>query len=266
MPVILEKWNNLINNTINPYGQLPILINEEVVKNLIIQSEVERDAIKNLLIEDVVNRQKIIDKQEYVQIIQGMLIRLLDRLHLYQQNENLESLYLFLYNSLSQHLQNVLDFIEDFFSKYFDRNEKIPASYLLISITDLRKQLHQLEQGLILNNINNELADILINNYRTFCSIKATAPTYNQLLYQKDLISELLSDNVLTSEKSITDVLFYLNFNQHNFVAYLFDSLKNIAEDYESNNEKIAALRYKQKTINQVTSRLNCYFLPNLPS
>jgi hypothetical protein len=110
-----------------------------------------------------------------------MVIRLLDRLHSYQQNDKLESSFLFLYDSLSQHLQNVLDFIEDFFSKYFDRNEKVPASYLLISINDLRKQLQQLEQGLILNNINNELADILIDNYHTFCSVKSIPLTYNQL-------------------------------------------------------------------------------------
>jgi hypothetical protein len=39
-----------------------------------------------------------------------------------------------------------------------------------------------------------------------------------------------------------------------------------MVEDFELNIEKIAALRYKQKTINQFTSKLNCYFLPNLPS
>jgi hypothetical protein len=63
MPVILEKWNNLINNTINPYGPLPVLVNEEVVKNLIIQSEIERDAIKSLLVDD--GRKLLISRSTY---------------------------------------------------------------------------------------------------------------------------------------------------------------------------------------------------------
>ncbi|HEX8357208.1 MAG TPA: hypothetical protein VF610_07355 [Segetibacter sp.] len=266
MPIILEKWEVLINTSLNPLNASKLSSSCEAIKGLVAESELEREKVRNLLIEGVIDRQKIMDKQQYVQVVQAMLIRLLDKLHFYKETKGLETSLVYLYNAVSQHLEEVLNFIEDFFSNYFDRNEKVPTPYLLISIEELCKQLEQLQALLEVNEaIDRELTDILVQNFKAFCSIKSSGPTYNELLYQKDLMSELLSDNVLASESSISEVLFYFNFNEDDYVAYLFNKLKAVTETYNSNKEKIAALRYEQKTINQLSTKLNCYLSPYMP-
>lgn len=267
MPIILEKWEVLINTSLSPLNATKLPTCDKAIKGLIAESEFEREKVRKLLIEGVIDREKIMDKQQYVQVVQAMLIRLLDKLYSYKQTKGLETNLRSVYNTISQHLEEVLNFIEDFFSNYFDRNEKVPAPYLPISFEELSKQLQQLQGRLEVNEaINRELTNILVHNFKAFCSIKSSGPTYNELLYQKGLMSELLSDNVLASESSIREVLFYFNFNDDDYVAYLFNRLIAVTEPYNSNKEKIAALRFEQKTINQLITTLNCYLSPYMPS
>jgi hypothetical protein len=267
MPIILQKWDTLVNSTLSPSNASKNPLSSETIESFIAQSKLERENLRNQLIEGVIDRQKIMDKQQYVQVIQAMLIRLLDKLHSYKQHKGLENNLLCLYNTISQHLEDVLNFVEDLFGNYFDRNEKVPAPYLLISIEELCRQLEQLKSRLEANEaIDKELTNILLQNFKAYCSIKSSGPTYNELLYQKDLMSALLSDNVLESESSIGEVLFYFNFNSDDFVIYLFEKLKAVTEAVGSIKEKIVALRYQQKTINQLRTKLNCFFSPNMPS
>lgn len=267
MPIILQKWNTLINITLNPLSASSMSITDETIKSFIAQSESERENVKNLLIEGVIDRQKIMDKQQFVQVIQAMLIRLLNKLHTYKQVKQLDNKLQHLFNTISEHLEEVLNFIEDFFSSYFDRNEKVPAPYLLISISELCRQLQKLQERIEVNEaIDRELTVILINNFNPFCSIKSSGPTYNELSYQKDLMNDLLTGNVLTSQGSIREVLFYFNFNDDDFIAYLFGKLKALTESSLNNKEKIAVLRYEQKNINQFITKPNCYLSPSMPS
>ncbi len=54
-----------------------------------------------------------------------------------------------------------------------------------------------------------------------FCSENKTCATYNELIYQKELLNQLLTDDILASENSIKEVLFYLNYNDNDYIAYL---------------------------------------------
>ncbi len=266
MATILEKWSALINNTLSSSLSPVELENIASINSIIAQSELERNNLKTLLIEGVIDRQKIRDKHQYVQVVQAMVIRLLDKLYSCKQVKGLDDMRVHLYNTLGLHLEEVLGFIQDFFSNYFDRNEKVPTYYLLISVEELCRQLQHLQKLSEVGEVDRELIKILVSNFKTFCSIKLSGPTYNELLYQKNLMNDLLSNNVLESESSIREVLFYFNFNDDDFVAYLFDKLKGVSESFGLNKEKISALRYEQKNVNQLRSKLNCYLSPNMPS
>ncbi len=267
MPIILQKWDILINTILNPLNASRGSLSDETTDRFIAESELERENVRNLLIEGVIDRQKNMDKQQYVQIIQAMLIQLLDKLHTYKQGKGYDDKLISLYNTISQHVEEVLNFIEDFFWNYFDRNEKVPAPYLLISIEELSDQLQQLQENLKLNDgLDRELAQILVSNFNGFCLIKSTGPTYNELLYQKDLMNELLTDNVLALVNSVREILFYFNFNNDDFVAYLFGKLTALTASFLNNKEKIAGLRYEQKNINQLITKPNCYLSPSMPS
>lgn len=207
------------------------------------------------------------DKQLYVQVNQAMLIRLLNKLYNYKQEMDLSESVIFLYNSISQHLESTLNFIEDFFGNYFDRNEKVPHGYRMISVKEICRQLELLQDALKGNQaIECNLKNILVNNFNKFCLNQKAVLTYNEVVYQKDLMNELLTDDALASEMSIREVLFYFNFNDDDYVAYLYEKLKSISELLNTKKERIAALRFEQKTINQLRTRLNYQFSASMPS
>src|SRR5687768_7560927 len=141
MPLVTNKWNTLISGPLNPSNGIIFTLTKESINELVSQSEAEQEAVRSRLVEGILDKTKISDKHQFVQLNQAILIRLLDKLYSYKQDPKVTELALWLYKTVSQHLENTLDFIEDFFGNYFDRNEKVPASYLLISVEELCKQL-----------------------------------------------------------------------------------------------------------------------------
>ena len=138
MALVLNKWETLIYYRINPLQVNVNLFSVECIQSLIEQSDKEQEQARNAMIEWLVDNPKIKDKQQFVQLNQALLIRLLDKMHLYKK-EKVEEQIINLYEKISSHLENTLDFIEDFFGNYFDRNERVPAAYLSISLEELRK-------------------------------------------------------------------------------------------------------------------------------
>lgn len=267
MPVILHKWEELITLKIIPSNLSLIPLTDENIQDFITQSEAERERVKRLLIEGIINRPKIRDKQQFVQVNQAMLIRLLDRLYSYKQYQGLSERATHLYNTVNGHIEAALDFIEDFFSNYFDRNEKAPKPYFLTSIDELCRKLELLNQTFATTTvIDAELTDILVGNFNSFCSSQKTSASYNELYYQRNLMNELLTDDTLAAETSIREVLFFFNFNDDHYVAYLYKRLTELTENLATKQERIAALRFEQKTINQLRTKLNTVLNNGMPS
>lgn len=267
MSTLLRDWEILINTTISPTnGQLRSL-SEESIHNFIYQSVVEREKTRALLIEGVVDKPKIRDKQHYIQLHHAMLIRLLDQLHTYKQMEGLSDITFYLYNTITQHLEYVLRFIEDYFSNYLDRNEKVPTAYLIISIDEINRHLELLQQKLKTEGIiETSLINILINSFTEFCKRKENGTSYNEIIYQKELLNELLQNGTLASEMNIREVLVYFNFNDADYIAYLYEKLNALTEPLYTKKEKIAALRFEQKTLNQLTTKPNYHLSASMPS
>ena len=221
MALVLNKWETLIYSTINPFQGNVDMLSDECIQLLIEQSGKEQEHVRDSMIEWLVDKPKIRDKQQFVQLNQAILIRLLDKLYFYKK-ETCKSAIQNLYESISAHLENTLNFIEDFFSNHFDRNERVRATYLNISLEELCKKLEQLKRILSDNDfVDNDLSIIITNNFNKFCYQPAQGITYNELIYQKDLMDELLIDETLKSEQSIKEVLFYFNFNNADYISYV---------------------------------------------
>jgi hypothetical protein len=267
MPFTLENWNMLISRTLDPQSQNFNALTDDSIQNLIEESDKEKEKVRTCFLEGILERPKVKDKQLYIKLNQSMLIRLLDKLFAYRKNGNLDERIIKLYESVSQNLETILDFIEDFFGNYFDKNEKVPMSYLTISIDELYKQVDLVRKAVEQRHpYIHAIADILITNFDNFCIQKKGGASYNELIYQKDLISQLLTDNTLDSENSIKEVLFYFNYNDDNYVAYLYEKLKSLTESVALKSEKISALRFAQKNFNQLPVRLDCSFSCSMPS
>ena len=267
MSFTLENWKTLIITTLNPANVDLFSDKNETIQIFIEQSNEEQEKVRNILIEGILERPKIVDKQQYVKLNQAMLIRLLDKLYSYKQKEGLDNKILYLYDTVVQHLENTLNFIEDFFSNYFDRNENVPASYLAICLKELCKQLQVVKKIVQpFPPFIHSLSDILVKNFNKFCNEKKTGASYNELIYQKDLMEQLLTDKTLATENSIRLVLFYFNYNDNDYIAYLYEKLSSLIESINSKNEKIAALRFEQKKFNQLPTKLNCSLSSSMPS
>ncbi len=267
MPNTLQMWNALISNTLHPDNVNLFSHKDESIALFIEQSTEQQEKVRNRLIEGVLERSKIKDKQHYVKLNQAMLIRLLDKLYSYQQYKNLNSKIAYLYETISRHLENTLDFIEDFFSNYFDRNEKVPAGYLAISLKELCKQIDIMKTTVVpFAPAIHAVVNILINNFREFCLRKKGGATYNELMYQKDLMNQLLTDQTLANENSIKEVLVYFNYNDNDYLSYLYERLSSQIETLITRKEQISTLRFEQKKINQLPSKLNCSLSSDMPS
>lgn len=261
--ILLHEWNTIIGSALNPSESNLNALSDLEIESLIERSQNEIEKVQAYLIDGVIEKPKILDKQEYVQLHQSMIIRLLDKLHFYLNEKCLSQKILDAYNSIKRHLETTLRFIEDFFSNYFDRNAKVPITYLEVSLEQLCKQLQKLKE--INKDTSPELTNIITNNFRSLFKRKNAGITYNQLMYQKDLMSELMAE-AANSEAAIKKVLFYFNFNDADYIAYLYSQLTFLIEPLASKDEKITALRYEQKAINQLPVRLNVQLSSHVPS
>jgi len=267
MPIILNKWDTMIIGDLSPGNAALSLLTEASIQSVIKESEEEQSKIRILLIERLLYNPKIRDKQTYIHVNQTMLIRLLDKLYAYKQIPGVCNQILYLYDIIGKHLQNTLDFIEDFFGNYFDRNEKISASYRMVSTAALKKQLKRLVQIVAKDeSVDKCLITDVMAVFQNFTDDESSNISYLQLSYQKELMKELLLEKALASTQSFRETLYYFNFNEDNFIAYEYERLQQLTNNLPAKKEKITLLRFEQKNINQLSAKLNCSYTINMPS
>lgn len=129
----LQNWDILINTTINPGNLKQFLVTEDSLQVFIEQSEAEKEKLRIRLMQDFYARAEQKKMKFDIQFNQTILIKLLDRLYNYNKTPGLNSPVTNLYETIANHVSFILDFIEEYFGKYFDRTENVPAPYLEIS-------------------------------------------------------------------------------------------------------------------------------------
>jgi len=265
--MILDKWNTMFNDKLNPLNTNDDLLTTEAAQLVINESEEDQQTIRSMLIEDLIEKPNVMDKEQYVKVNQTLLIRILDNLFAYSQIKPLNENVLLLYNTISQHLQSTLDFVEDFFNNYFDHNEKVPESYISIAKENIKKQVKQLKHTVSKQESNDPfLTNIVLDSIQHFLGAESIVITYSQLSYHETLLNELLSQKVMQSTQSIKEALYYVNYNEENFITYQFEWLKELTNELQANREKVVSLRFEQKNINQLPLKPGCCYNPNMPS
>jgi len=265
MTAYLQKWSTLINETLCPYHEALGRLPEAEIASIIHDSAGEVENVRNLLVDYLVNNPSISDKQQFVKMNQALLIRLLDKLYSCR-NDNVPERVLSLYKALGSHLQTSLDFIEDFFGNYFDKNEKVPVPYFEITKTEISRRLQKLTFVFNSSCVEPALAKTIIQSFKQFTGSKIDKPiSYADLTYHKLLLDELISQEPLSTQ-SVRKTLYQLNFNEIGFVDFESERLHTLIEGVQLKNEKMAALRFEQKTIAQYPEKLNTVYDQSMPS
>ncbi len=266
MDFVLDNWDTLVHKTLDPENGIATSLDRETVCGIICQSANEQQVVRNRLITLVVNEGKTVDKRQLIHIIQTMLIRMADKLYHYQKCQKLSDEVKCICNKVNQHLLSTLEYIEDFFSYYFNRDEKVPIAYLFHFREQTKIQLELLKERMKKAKVPSTLGNLVVNHFLNTTDSNETAVSYNEILSQKEFMNTLLSEGHLRSEESITETLFYLNFNSRHYVSYITDKLRRTLDGLSHAEEKIAALHLEQKRINQYPTKKSYCLSPSEPS
>lgn len=78
--MVLDKWNEMVNGKLNPLDIESDLFTSEAMQLIINESENDQQTIRATFIEDLTGKNNISNKELYVKLNQGFLIRILDTL------------------------------------------------------------------------------------------------------------------------------------------------------------------------------------------
>ncbi len=257
MSYALERWDRLISITLHPDNLPNFSTNPETIKLLLDQSETERDKVRKQMIKQAFSVSKEKAMEVFVQHNQSVLIRLLDKVHHYKQIPDLNSSVIRMYETIGQHLEFILDFIEHYFSKYFNLDERVPASYLNLSKEELCHQLPACKKALEQNaGADKKLVSIICNHIKEFCADGYLAYTYRDLIYHKELVNQIntlgTNGKVDYIYSALKEVLIYLNFNSPLFIDYFLSQIHEELNGLSGNAAKIERLALHQKKIGQM--------------
>ena len=135
----LQNWDKLVTETLNPSGMDSFTDFVEFKETVLKQSSEENERVRFRIIKDVLERTKIKDKEQYIRVTQVMLAELLDKLYFYKEVKDLRKEVLSLYDIISGQMEDVLGFIRNTLSSYFDRHAKVPLGWLKKSLNEIKK-------------------------------------------------------------------------------------------------------------------------------
>jgi len=172
------------------------------------------------------------------------------------------------YNEIIICLDELLTFIEVRFSSYLSLDERVPATYLLVSKNELSQRLRKLETRLYKLFTDHRIVDIVLNTLYSFTNRpKEDYPvTFRELLYKKALIKELEILEDLEKKTCIytalNERLIYLNFNSKAFANHFTERLAKKINEFENISDKLDQLLMYFKEFNQMHRKPGVIFNP----
>lgn len=233
------------------------------------------EEVKNNFINAVFSFEEERYLEHYIQYHQRALIRLAGNLLTYVKPESLgevsslvtpEVFCQYTYKSL----QELLDFIEKHFSKYFDQNAWIPLNYRRIMFHDIATNIDSLKNILATKGVNDRLIHVTLLPLETFLKEDTSNEvTYRRVIYLKELKKQLFQLNSngdpVDIDESVKMLLFYLNFNSPEFYRHCIHELENICENSESDAKCIERLALYEKSVYQMQVKPGFVLYPSLP-
>lgn len=242
MKYSLETLDILITENINPSKISIASLSGEEIDSYITTANEYKESSRFLLMDEAFNRVTETELELLIDQYQLAIIRLLNTLYNYQQVTSPSATpNARLYSSISIALEELLGFVEQHFSKYFNLDQKAPDNYLFVVKKQLAEQLTMIEQALPKTDTDQKLINIVFPFlFNSFLDTKTDFTTYRHLIYAKELIRELndlISGNSFYS--SIEEVLLYLNFNHIRFFKYLVDELQEAGNQLQTRMLKL---------------------------
>ena len=264
----LEWFDSLIINSFDA-GSPSISVSEselEILNEKIVnESKKIKIHIKNSFFELKSKRQIRLLIRKY----HSSLVFLIDRVIEIRKKEQFNSTQLNeIFDLIVTSLDDLLSFVEIRYSAFMSLDQRVPNSYFLVwkkeTLTVLKKLIK------IKENTEDEdaglefVADLLAAPLH---NSKNTKFTYRQILYYREIITELEKFKYAISEKEcISDLdlmLIRMNFNSREYAEKLVAKIGGYLEGFENLSERLERLLYICSRLSKVNPDLKLTFNPS---
>jgi hypothetical protein len=264
----LEVLENFVAKTLHParLKQTDSIVSQIPQWRELIASETDR--IRKQFIHTVFNSKER-QRELYIQHHQVQLIRMADQLFQYLAVKNPKSIYqtgrdnliATIYKETFRCTEELLNYIEQYFTSYFDKEADVPRVYLLLNQRSLRSSIKALRLKLAELNANADFIDVLIAPMSAFCQKKRAS--YRELIYIKDILRALTACEAISELKNL---LVSMNFNSCTLVSQWIGEMVNMLNSLPETKDRTAQLSKWQKEINQIPVKPNVALKPNCVS
>ena len=175
-----------------------------------------------------------------------------------------------LYKRCLATLQELLFTIKEEFPQYFNYEEKIHSSKLLLLRDGLKNRLAKLRKQLVKTGHDATLVEIILQTIIQNFDDNRQPLTYSRWEYIKELLNSLEqinpSDGYTSHYTALIVQLVYMNFNATRFKCYLFKMIHKEIEAGASLPDKIEIISFHYKEIKQIQIKRDMAFTLFLPS
>ena len=269
MKYALERIDNIVLRTLHPSKITATNPTVNEIKAIYTFAATEHDHIIDQLKNEFFSLQKEKQLELFVQRYQSSIIHLADILVQYIEGTK-ESRFQKLYKVLLVLLERLLSFIEDFFSRYFDLDAKIPESYRILSNKEFQSAFALINKNAKEFIIYPTLLKIIIESYEIFALRNPQRPiTFRRLIYHKKLLSAIFKimdqRKESTQEEQLINLWQYFNFNHNLFIYILTAKISMIVNELLSPSAKLENLHWQVKFYSQLQTKPQFSLNPNLP-
>ncbi|OIV40379.1 hypothetical protein [Flavobacterium johnsoniae] len=161
-------------------------------------------------------------------------------------------------------LDDLLSFLEKRFSGYLSLDERVPATYLLVSRKELQLKLKKLLKMKMENEEKKQVLNTVLAELEGgFSMQERDRKTFRQMLYERNLLNELEQMNNLEDQGlffMLDHTLIGLNFNSPVYINLLTKRLACKVEMEEDLAGKLNLLSYYWKEFNQMHCSEKLFF------
>lgn len=164
-------------------------------------------------------------------------------------------------------LEELLVFIERYFSRYFDQDSFVPENYKMIAVHDFSEWLSTTKPVLEARMTDARLFKLCFHPIEKFVNRSNEAITFQKLIFLKQLVKEITAivQTEVTGKEAnekLRLLLLYLDYNSLRAYQYAIDYIVVYVNEATTMPQRIDRLAYAQKCVNQVQVKPGFSFYP----
>jgi hypothetical protein len=248
----LCKWYSFFNQDLNFKNGNGWLFSGLPQEDLISSLKTDIELIPSVLMDEFISNSLIQDKEQYIRLVQALLINLSDCL-VSREDE---------FRNFCNEIENILQFIQNFFYQQFDLDSRLTQFHLyqFCKCSKLKLQYWQikLDDSPLIDALRECLANKFISPENNI--------TYRKISYLKYILQEIESATSVISEKYVRQVFIYNNFNSDCFINYEIELIQTELRKFPTNQEAILFLQSEQGRVAKLKVKSGISFDTQQPS